>query len=68
MKLKDAIDIGRNMNRTTIGEVDDLICYLYNEHQIFTEQQMQEYIEDYDLWRKEYEQQFPNENFEDVKI
>ena len=68
MKLKEAIDIGRSMNRTTIGEVDDLICYLYNEHQIFTEQQMVEYIEDYALWKRCYEEEFPNENFADVQI
>ena len=68
MTLKEAIDIGRAMHCVTIADVDDLIYHLYEDMGIFSEQELQEYWDDYETWSKLYHDEFPNAKFIDVKI
>ena len=68
MTLKEAIDIGRVMHCVTIADVDDLIYHLYEDMGIFSEQELQEYWDDYETWSKLYHDEFPNAKFIDVKI
>ena len=54
MTLKEAIDIGRAVGCVTIEDVDNLIFHLYNSFELFTEEELESYIQDYDIW-EEYE-------------
>ena len=68
MKLIEAIEIGRASNCITIGDVDYWIGRLFNTYHVITEQEYEEYCDDYDLWCEAYEQFFPNAYFVDCKI
>ena len=68
MTLKEAIDIGRAVGCVTIEDVDNLIFHLYNSFELFTEEELESYIQDYDIWEELYYQEFPKLNFYEVKI
>ena len=68
MKLKEAIDIGRAMHCDTIFSVDALIYRLYEVFGIWTEEELEEYWNDYEQWAQLYHCEFPNLKFGDVKI
>ena len=68
MTLKEAIDIGREMNCFTIGDVDDLISRLHFKYGIVDEQSFEKYCNDFDIWCDLYEQEFSNAFFVDCKI
>lgn len=68
MTLKEAIDIGRVMHCTTIAEVDKLIFHLYEDMDIWTEEEMHEYWDDYEIWCNLYHKEFPTLKFADLKI
>ena len=71
MKLKEAIDIGRAMGATTIGEVAGLMSKLYADFRrrdLFPdEQSWEDWCDEYETWRDEYEKTF-SLAFEDCKI
>lgn len=68
MTLKEAIDIGREMNCFTVGDVDNLmfaLCYKYKTISVIS---YLEYCDDFDIWCELYEQEFPKAHFVDCKI
>ena len=68
MTLKEAIDIGHAVGCITIGDVDDFIYELFSVMNVVTEEEMQEYWDDYATWACLYNEEFPNLKFVDLKI
>ena len=68
MTLKEAIEIGRIMHCITIADVDELVFHLYEDMGIWTEEELNEYWDDYEIWCRLYHEEFPNSKFIDVKI
>ena len=68
MKLKEAIDIGRVFNCQTIADVDDLMYRFFEDFNLLSEAEMEEYWKDYSEWSMLYQSQFPELKFSEVKI
>lgn len=67
MTLKEAIEIGRAVGATTIGETAGVIMKLYSEFLLISDENWQTYCEEYASWRAAYEETF-GVAFENCKI